>query len=135
MAENIQSFSLWTKSQMHNAGAVATPFLGLGAIHPLWWEDSQCTTAKFPYLLPLRHPFTILTVHATHAKLRHCGVNITITALRQTYWIAAVRQCVKGLLRHCRTCRRHIGKSYDPPDPASLPKCRTQDVHPFNIYW
>ena len=89
--------------------------------------------AKFPYLLPSRHPFTKLIVHDTHVKLYHSGVNSTITTLRQTYWIPAVRQCVKGLLRHCTTCRRHIGKSYTPPDPAPLPKSRTQEVHPFTF--
>ena len=89
--------------------------------------------AKFPYLLPSRHTFTTLIVYDTHTKLYHCGVNSTITALRQTYWIPTIRQCVKGLLRHCTTCRRHISKSYTPPDPAPLPKSRTQDVNPFTF--
>ena len=89
--------------------------------------------AKFPYLLPSRHPLTKLTVYETHAKVHHCGVNSTVTALRQTYWIPAVRQSVKGLLRHCTTYRRNIGKSYAPPDPAPLPKSRTQDVRPFTF--
>ena len=89
--------------------------------------------ARFPYLLPSRYSFTTLIIHDTHTRLYHCGVNSTITALRQTYWIPAIRQCVRNLLRHCTTCRRHIGKSYSPPDPAPLPKSRTQDVNPFTF--
>ena len=92
---------------------------------------SQLT--KFPYLVPSKHPLTTLIVYATHAKLYHCGVSSTITALRQTYWIPAARQCVKGLLHRCTTCRKHNGKPYTPPDSAPLPKGRTQDVHPFTV--
>ena len=89
--------------------------------------------AKFPYLLPARHPFTTLIIYATHIKLYHSRVNGTITTLRQTYWIPTIRQCVKGLLRRCTTCRRHIGKSYTSPDPAPLPKSRNQGPCPFTF--
>ena len=40
---------------------------------------------------------------------------------------------MKGLLCRCTTCRKHIGKSYTPPDPAPLPKSRTQDARPFTF--
>ena len=93
---------------------------------------SQLT--KFPYLVPSKCPLTTLIVYATQTKLYHCGVSSTITALRQTYWIPAARQCVKSLLRHCTTCRKYNGKPYTPPaDLAPLPKCRAQDVHPFTV--
>ena len=54
--------------------------------------------AKFPYLLPANHE---LLVDATHVKLRHAGINSTVTALRQSYWILAIRQCVKKIPRKC----------------------------------
>ena len=74
-----------------------------------------------------------IIVYAIHIKLYHSGVNNTITTLRQAYWIPTIRQCVKGLLHRCTTCRKHIGKSYAPPDPAPLPKSRTQDARPFTF--
>ena len=54
--------------------------------------------AKFPYLLPANHMYTKLLVYATHVKLCHAGVNSTVTALRQSYWIPTIRQCVKKIL-------------------------------------
>ena len=55
--------------------------------------------AKFPVLLPANSPFTDLIVMDTHTKLHHGGVSITVTALRQVYWIPSTRQYVKKLLR------------------------------------
>ena len=89
--------------------------------------------AKFPYLLPPRHLFTALVVYSTHAKLYHSGVNSTVTAIRQTYWIPTARQYVKTLLRRCTICRKQLGKPYATPDPAPLPKNRTQNLPPFTI--
>ena len=89
--------------------------------------------AKFPYLLPSKHPFTTLIVYAAHVKLCHSGVGSTVTALRQSYWIPTARQYVKSLLRRCVICRKHSGKSYTAPDPAPLPKVRMQDTRPFSV--
>ena len=89
--------------------------------------------AKFPYLLPPKHPFTALVVHATHVKLYHSGIGSTVTALRQSYWIPSARQYVKSLLRRCVVCKKHSGKPYTAPDPAPLPKMRMQDARPFSV--
>ena len=45
---------------------------------------------KFPYLLPSKHPVIKLIVVDTHKKLHHGGVSITVTALRQVYWIPCI---------------------------------------------
>ena len=89
--------------------------------------------AKFPYLLPPKHPFTALVVYAAHVKLYHSGVGTTVTALRQSYWIPRARQYVRSLLRRCVICRKHSGKPYTAPDPAPLPKARLQNVQPFSV--
>lgn len=89
--------------------------------------------ARFPYLLPPKHPFTALVVQAAHVKLYHSGVGSTVTALRQSYWIPTARQYVQSLLRRCVVCRKHAGKPYVAPDPAPLPKVRMQDVRPFSV--
>ena len=47
--------------------------------------------AKFPYLLPKEHPFTTLGVYAIHGMQLHVGVNATLTAIRQEYWIPSAR--------------------------------------------
>ena len=89
--------------------------------------------AKFPYLLPPKHPFTALVVYAAHGKLYHLGVGTTVTALRQSYWIPRARQYVRSLLRRCVICRKHSGKPYTAPGPAPLPKARLQNVPPFSV--
>ena len=89
--------------------------------------------ARFPYLLPAKHPLTKLIITELHIKLCHCGLGSTVTALRQIYWVPTARQTVKSTLRQCTICRRHSGKPYKPPDPAPLPKARLQDVRPFTV--
>ncbi len=86
---------------------------------------------KFPYLLPPKHPFTNLVIEDIHRNQLHAGVNSTVTALRQKFWIPAARQSVKSVLRRCVNCRKVVGKPYQAPDPAPLPKSRIQELVPF----
>ena len=89
--------------------------------------------AKFPYFLPPRHPFTALIIYSTHAQLFHTGVNCTLTAVRQVYWIPTGRQYVKVLLCRCVICKKHSGKPYKAPDMAPLPMVRLQATPPFTV--
>ena len=66
--------------------------------------------AKFPYLLPSQHPFTVLIINNAHLVQLYSGVNSTLTALRQTYWIPGGRQRIKSVIRKCVVCRRTTGK-------------------------
>ena len=81
--------------------------------------------SKFPYLLPQKHPLTSLIIYSIHVKLYDAGINSTLTALRQSYWVPTARQYVKSLLHCCTICKRHHGRPYSAPDPAPLPKFRT----------
>ena len=89
--------------------------------------------AKFPYLLPTKHRLTTLIVYATHANQLHGGVQSTVTALRQRYWIPAARRVVGRLLKKCVTCRRIVGKPFAVPDPPPLPQARVQEGPPFDV--
>ena len=90
-------------------------------------------TAKFPFLLPPKHPLSRLIILDIHIKLCHSGTNATLTGLRQSFWIPAARQYVKSILHHCVTCHKVNGRPYAAPDPPPLPQLRTQDVHPFTF--
>ena len=87
--------------------------------------------------LPIYCQQNILLLHSSSMPLMlNCVTvefNNTVTALRQNYWVPTARQCVKGILRHCTTCKKDNGKPYTFPDPAPLPKSRLQDVHPFMV--
>jgi len=51
--------------------------------------------AKFPVLLPANSSFINLIIMDTHSKLHHGGMSITVTALRQVYWIPSIWQCIR----------------------------------------
>jgi hypothetical protein len=90
-------------------------------------------STKFPILLPPRNDFTKLIIVETHVRQLHSGVNATLTALRQRYWIPSGRQLVKKIINKCVTYRKICGSSYNPPDPPPLPKARLQQTRPFEI--
>ena len=99
-----------------------------GRIHNAPISDN----AKFPLLLPSKDHFTDLVIHSTHIKQLHAGVNSTLTALRESYWVPSGRQRVKTLIDNCVTCRRVSGAAYNAPDPPPLPKSRMQQTQPFD---
>lgn len=78
--------------------------------------------ARFPYLLPQKHTVTKLLIYSLHKSLFHGGVNCTLTALRQQYWVPSGRQYIKGLLRHCITCKRHHGSHIRPQNQHHYPR-------------
>jgi len=89
-----------------------------GRIHNAPLSES----AKFPILLPPKDPFTSLLIWHTHKVQYHAGVNMTLTALRQMYWVPCARQRISALLRKCVTCRKLAGQPYTAPDPPPLVK-------------
>ncbi|MES9884883.1 MAG: hypothetical protein ABW185_28910, partial [Sedimenticola sp.] len=88
-------------------------------------------TAKHPLLLPKHDAFTKLIVDKTHRQLLHAGVSQTLSHTRQKYWIPQGRQCVKGVLRTCKTCQRYEGGPYKMPEMPALPKDRVTVSPPF----
>ena len=88
---------------------------------------------KFPYLLPTKHPFTKLIIYATHEKQLLGGVNSTLTAIRQCYWIPSARHIIRKLLQHCVICWKIQEKPYQTPDTPPLIKERTQNAQPFEF--
>ena len=90
-------------------------------------------TAKFPILLPPKHILTSLIIQSVHLQLFHSGTNVTLTTIRQRFWIPSGRQRVKSLLCQCVICRKHCGKPYPIPDPPPLPEIRTRECEPFAI--
>lgn len=86
---------------------------------------------KNPVLLPSKHPFIKLLVIHVHQQVKHRRVNVTLTTLRERYWILKGRQTVKGILHLCIVCRKLEGLPYDSPHPPDLPTCKVSDDPPF----
>jgi len=59
------------------------------------------TTQENPILLPAKHYFVDLLIKNRHEKVKHNGVNDTLIALREKYWIVRGRQAVKRVVRSC----------------------------------
>ena len=89
--------------------------------------------SKFPYLLPANCLLTDMIAIDTHNQLHHGRVSITVTALRQVYWIPSIQQYVRKLLRRCVTCNKMMGKPYRAPDSPPLPKVRVTESPPFTV--
>ena len=100
-----------------------------GRIHNAPLSES----AKFPYLLPSRHHFTVFIIQQAHAVQLHSGVNATLTMLRQKYWIPFARQRIKSIIHKCVVCKKTSGKPYSKPDPPPLVKSRGNQVNPFVV--
>ena len=61
----------------------------------------------------------------------HSGVNTTLTAMRERFWIIRGRQTVKKIVRRCVRCRRVEGKHLSLLQQPDLPKERVSDDPPF----
>ena len=62
--------------------------------------------AKFPYLIPKKHRLTKLLINDIHIENLHSGIGVTVTYLRQKYWIPSARWEVVCVIRKCVSCRK-----------------------------
>ena len=86
---------------------------------------------KTPVLLPSKHQAVDLIIRETHDRMLRSGVNTTLTALRERFWIVQGRQTVKKILPRWVKCRRVEGRPFSLPEPPLLPKERVSDDPPF----
>ena len=87
--------------------------------------------AKTPILLPPKHHGVELIIKDTHNRVLHGGVNTTLTAMRERFWIIRGRQTVKKIVRRCVRCRKVEGKHFSLPQQPDLPEERVSDDPPF----
>ena len=88
---------------------------------------------KFPILLPKTDYFTHLVIWDTHTRHLHAGINQTITALRQKFWIPTGRYQVKKTINKCVACKKVNGHPFSAPDSPPLPISRLQISRPFKV--
>ena len=88
-------------------------------------------SSKFPILLPSRCHLSNLIILGIHEK-NHFGLNYTLSALRQRFWVVRARQVIKSLLRKCVRCRKIHGKPFKKPDIPPLPSFRVLETQPFS---
>lgn len=82
-------------------------------------------------VLPAKHEFTNLLIGEYHNYIaRHGGVQLTLRALRDKYWIIHGRNAVKRVIRKCIICFRY-NKNLLSQKMGNLPLVRTQANKPF----
>lgn len=67
-----------------------------------------------------------------HKRSLHSGCSQTITKIRQSFWIPAIRQSVNHVLRKCIPCKKKVGQPFQLPDLPPLPKDRVSVCIPFS---
>ncbi|UYV76477.1 hypothetical protein LAZ67_14000520 [Cordylochernes scorpioides] len=87
---------------------------------------------KYPVLLPSSHFLSEQLVRQVHKKLGHAGVLVTLSKLREKYWILRGRKTVSRILRQCVICRRYSAKPGS-VEAAPLPTNRIHLGKPFQV--
>ncbi|KHJ89034.1 integrase core domain protein [Oesophagostomum dentatum] len=86
--------------------------------------------AKHPALVVPNTSLARLIIHEAHGDY-HRGVEHTIAAIREHYWIPKLRQQVRKYINSCVLCRRFNALPYRYPDTTDLPECRVMRSRPF----
>ena len=84
-----------------------------------------------PIIIPSKHQFSRLTIQEAHEKVYHSGIGLTLSTVRQRFWILRDRESVKRVLRGCTTCKRLQGKPFKPATATDLPEFRVDQGPPF----
>lgn len=61
---------------------------------------------KFPIILPADNQFTTLIIRGAHFRTLHGGLQQTLRAIRDEFWIVRGKMAVKRVLKQCITCFR-----------------------------
>ena len=86
---------------------------------------------KCPIIVPKGH-LAKLIVCFQHQLLKHGGVSLMLTSLRNTYWIIGARRLAKSIKNSCFNCQRVDKKACSQPT-APLPDVRVQKSAPFSV--
>ena len=87
----------------------------------------------YPIYLPTYAKFTEILVQNAHLATLHGGVGLTLTRVRESYWIPRLRQLTKRIRSECYGCKRLRAMPLSKPKPADLPTDRTDGDHPFQV--
>ncbi|XP_066947088.1 uncharacterized protein [Macrobrachium rosenbergii] len=87
--------------------------------------------SKHPIIVPGTY-IALLLVRFQHGLLKHAGVAVLVSTLRNNYWIIRLRQIAKRVCRECVACRRCEAKACSQP-VAPLPELRVKAAPPFTV--
>ena len=88
---------------------------------------------RFPLLLPVSDPFTVLVIKHNHLKVGHMGLNYTRAHLRRKFWVPSVTCTIKRVVASCDVCKLERGKRYHVFDSPALPEFRFNVDEPWTV--
>ena len=88
---------------------------------------------EYPIYLPDDHLYTRKLVQDAYERTLHGGVGLTMTKIRERFWVPRLRQLVKKVMKKCFGCRRFHAKRVARPPVGNLPRDRTQGNRPFQV--
>ena len=72
-------------------------------------------------------------VGEAHLKTIHEGVTLTMTRIRDQYWIPTLRQLAKRIIKRCYGCKRFNISHYPKPSQGLIRTDRTKKDLPFSV--
>ena len=87
----------------------------------------------YPIFLPDSAPYTRKLIHRSHVDTLHGGVALTMTRVRERYWVPRLRKLAKQVVKSCSGCKRFQASALAAPPPGLLPTDRTEGNTPFEV--
>ena len=87
---------------------------------------------RCPIILPSNHDVVNLIIRDKHVHANHAGVQITLSNLREKFWVLGGRRTVRCVIRKCIDCRRHDSQPLEMAPPP-LPLYRVREAAVFEI--
>ena len=87
----------------------------------------------YPIYLPSDSIFSEKLVTNAHLATLHGGVGLTMTYVREKYWIPQLRKVTKRIRKMCYGCKRAQVTALKAPPPGNLPIDRTKVSRPFEV--
>ena len=87
----------------------------------------------YPVYLPSKSLLSEKLIFHAHLKTIHGRVNITMTNIRENYWIPRLRQLTKKVISKCHGCKNFQTIPFTTPIPGYLPKTRTKQNLSFKV--
>lgn len=85
---------------------------------------------KHPVLLPKCHIITDLIIRSYHVKNYHAGIQTTLYATRQKFWIPDGKNQIRNIINKCVSCFR-VNPLFTEYKMGNLPSVRTTQARPF----
>ena len=88
---------------------------------------------SYPIYIPNECELATKLVEQAHLTTLHGGLGLTVSKIREDYWIPRLRRLAKRVIKSCNGCKRFRACALASPPPGLLPKDRTQGSTAFEV--